>query len=239
MHQVRLGSIFLSLFILFIGSLIGWLVGESVIDEEKSGNFLLFIITTPSIIFLFQICLYRNATKWLYHQLYFIGSISMTLAWFMIAFALPIFWSDKVGIYTKMLTLFVSSTLCVSNIQFAQQSFNKKWDQYGQSAFDNLFKLDTKKIDWARIVRSMKHDFDVYIPGLNKNSSNFVAIIAVGVLIVGQIIRDIYPVFRMLAWAFSFSVVASWLFHIAAYTFMHARKVRALEKKYNLRFEST
>lgn len=218
--------------------MIGWLAGESVIDGEKADNFLLFIITIPLIIFLFQIYTYKDATKWLCPQLYFLGSISLTLAWFMIAFTLPIFWSEKVGMYTKILTTLVSSTLCVSNIQFAQQSFNEKWAQYGQPAFDKQFKTNTTKINWTRIIRSMKHDFDVHIPGLSKNSSNFVAVIAVGILVVGHIIRDIHPAFSMLAWAFSFSVAASWCFHIGAYNFMHAQKVRALEKKYDVRFES-
>lgn len=238
MQKIRLSSIFLSFFFLSTGSLIGWLAGEDVIKREGIHGFLQFLIAIPAIIFLFQISIYRDATRWLQSQLKFLGSISLTLAWFMVSLALPIFWSELIGIYPKLLILMIFAILCIANIQFSKQSFNKKWSQTGQSAFDKLFEPKTTRVDWEKIIRSMKHDFDIYIPGLSKKLSNFVAILAAAVLVIGHFIREIYPVYSMLAWAFSFSIGASWCCQIGVYNFMHAKKVRALEKKYNIQFES-
>jgi len=238
MHKVRLGSILLSLFFLFAGSLVGWLVGEDVIDREKTGSFLQFLVAIPSAILLFQLSIYRNATKWLGPQLKFLGSISLTLAWFMIALALPVFWSDVVGIYPKILTIVIFFILCITNVRFSKESFDKQWAQSGKSAFDKLFNKETTQIDWEKIIRSMKHDFDVYIPGLSKKSGNFVAIIAVGVLVIGHFIREIYPALSMVAWAFSFSIGASWCLQMGAYNIMHSQKVRALEREYAIRFQA-
>lgn len=230
---------FLSLFILSVGTLVAWILTKKIVGEQAGLQFAGVGALVVSAIFVGQLSIYSRAKTTLYFQLVFLGTFGFTMGWLMLCLFMPVFWLDTIGIYTKIAAGVIFLLVSASNIALAFRELDKKWEAIGQPLFEKMHNPSINTIDWEKIATSMQITGRIYLPGVPKILSNVISV-AIGVfMLAGLSLRNSYPVFSVFAWGIPSAILATFFMQMSGYQFAQAGKVAILEGKLKRTFRAT
>ncbi len=239
MNKVTLNSLLLSLFILSISSLTGWMLTRKLASPEAGISFLYLGISMILVIFIYQALIFRSAQKKLLFQLMYLGSCGFAMGWLMLCFVIPLFWVDSIAALSKTVFFTISIVICTTNILIALRILDSKWKDVGATEFENRFRATDSTVNWDKVVKKMKIQPEIYLPGIPPSWTPAISILMVVLAFIGMNLRVAYPVFSAFAWGIPFTIVAALFLQAGAYYFSQACKVRTLEKNRSMTLKST
>jgi hypothetical protein len=239
MHQVKYTSLLLSLSLLCMGVLAGWLVTAKAVGPLASNQFLHFGIYFASSILLFKLAIYVKARQLLLFQIIFIGGFGLDLAWLFSCFFLPLMWVPSIDIVWKFGIMAVHTMICAGNVQIAIRLFNVKWKGISLSRFKNKNSYSRGAREWKILVKPMKISATVYLPGIPLRYSDLISLLCLILMIVGSGFRAVSPIFSMLFLALPFSICAGCCLQMSAYHFSEAVRLAMFEKKNKVVYKSS
>ena len=130
--------------------------------------------------------------------------------------------------------------LSVSNVLEAHRKFSQKWESLEK--LDRYIKLENDAgkgiIDWDRLIKFMDLSIDIYIPGLPSSIAAAISVVMVIFMLLGFFLKSIFPMFSAFAWGIPSATVVAYFFQVAGYNAAQAMKVKSLERKFNMKFQS-
>lgn len=238
MHSATYKSLLLSIFILLMAVLTGFLLSQKIISNELSHELLKLETFAAVTIFSLQIFVYSRAKTQLFYQLLFIGFFGFSLILMLVSLFLPLFWVKHLAVGWKFLIASIFIGLAIFNVFLAFRLYKKRWAEVGRREFDILFKQNSDLIDWNQIQRVTKISIDMLFPGINQVWSDIITLIMFALLFVGCALRGPYPVLGMATWALPFSLCAMGFLQASAYNFAQAQGVRLLQRQCGMTFKS-
>lgn len=237
--SIRLLGIFL--FVLVAGTVVGWLIIEDLAGEEMGFTFLMPGLIISLIIFSIQSALFFLAGRRLFGQLLFLTAGVFSITWFMFCFFAPLLWIDYIKIEFRIFMAVALVFLSVSNILEACRRFNEKWERRVQPVRYIKSGEDMKKniIDWDELIKSMNLSTEIYIPGVSPGLAAGISVVMVVFMLLGFFLKSIYPIFSAFAWGIPSALTVAYLFQIVGYNAAQAIKVKSLERKFNVKFQSS
>ena len=174
----------------------------------------------------------------LFFAIIFVAGFSLTLAWFMLSLFMPVLWMDTIPPYAKITVACILLLLCVLNFSKGKNDFSHKWSAGGDPL--RFGKLDPVKgtIAWEKIVLSLKHEPNLYIPGLPSKFSNAVGVSLVVFMLIGLNFRTAFPVFSAFAWGIPSALITSFFFQLMGYKVGEAKKVREIQAELKVELQS-
>lgn len=239
-RNISVGLLGILFSVLAMGTAVGWLITEDLAGDEVGAAFLKFSSIFALIIFLIQSLIYILAGRRVFYQLIFLTSAAFSIMWFMMGFFIPLFWIERVGVEFRMSTAALLIFLSVSNILEAANNFNKKWaarakpERYIMPGKDECEKI----IDWDGLVKTLKLSHDPYIPGVSQGAAGVIFSLMVVLIILGFFLRSIYPTISAFAVGVPFAIIGTYFFQIIGINVAQAKKIRLLERKFNVKFRS-
>jgi Na+/proline symporter len=131
MHSATYKSLLLSIFILLMGVLTGFLLSRKIISNELSLELLKLETFVAVTIFSLQIFVYSRAKTQLFYQLLFIGFLGFSLILMLVSLFLPLFWVKHVAAGWKFLIASIFIVLATFNVFLAFRLYKKNglmWD---------------------------------------------------------------------------------------------------------------
>jgi hypothetical protein len=226
-------------FLLLSASTIGGSLLASRLAGDSAGDGSILIGgIVATLIFLVQLTLYHMIRNRLFFAIVFVAGFSLTLAWFMLSLFMPILWMDTIPPYPKIIVVSVLLLLCLLNFSKGKNDFVHKWS--AGSDLLRVGKLDPMKgtIAWGKIVLSLKHEPNLYIPGLPSKFSNAVGVSLVICMLIGLNFRATFPVFSAFAWGIPSAVITSFFFQLIGYKVGEAEKVREIQTELKVELQS-
>lgn len=226
-------------FLLLSASTIGGSLLASKLAGDAAGHGSILIGgIMAALIFLVQLTLYRMVRNRLYFAIIFVAGFSLTLAWFMFSLFMPILWMDAIPTYAKILLVSLLLLLCVLNFFKGKNDFVHKWCA-GPDPL-RIGKLDPVKgtIAWEKITLSLKHEPDLYIPGLPPKFSTPIGVTLVICMLIGLNFRTDFPVFSAFAWGIPSAFITSFVFQLMGYKVGEAGKVREIQAELKVDLQS-
>lgn len=239
MHKVTYKSLLMSISILSLAVLAGWLFVEKLINKKSGMEFVSVGLIVSGSLFIMQFGIFNKAKKLLFYQLLFMAVFGLDLAWFLTCFFLPLLWLPSASFALKLIMICVFIFVCISNILLATRTLEKKWEKAGIMAFEEKYREDKKSIMWGEVFDSMKISSTIYIPGVSRKHDQILSFVLFVFLIGGVILRSINPVYSMVALGIPLSVCAACCLQMSAYRVAEARKVRMLELSKNIKIRSS
>lgn len=151
------------------------------------------------------------------------------MAWFLLVLFFPVFWIKEIGEIQKLLLLAIFFAITGFNLGLGWRMFNKNWLEGGNSVFKNEFKGSTFSGDWNDVMKKMKLDHYIAIPGMSKKWASAVSVVLIVFMVIGLNLRTVYPVFSVFAWGIPAIVMASYFVQVSGSYFAQAIQVKKLE----------
>lgn len=236
--SIRLLGIFF--LVLMAGTAVGWLMVEDLAGEKVGRIFLGSGLSVALMIFLIQSVLFFWAGNRLFRQLIFLTAGVFSIAWFMFCFFVPLLLTDYIMIEIRVLMVVVLLYLSVSNIFEAHRKFSQKWENLEK--LDRYIKLENEArngvIDWDRLVKFMDLSIEIYIPGVPSSIAVAISVAMVIFMLLGFFMKSIFPMFSAFAWGIPSASLVAYFFQVAGYNAAQAMKVKSLELKFDMKFQS-
>jgi len=238
MHSATYKSLLLSICILSISVVAGFLLSRKILPYEPSLELLKIEIFVAATIFLLQISLYSKAKTHLFYQLLFNGCFGFSLILMLVSLFLPLLWVKHIGIGWKFFIASIFIAVAIFNVLLAFRLYEKRWVEFGRSEFDLLFKKSNDLIDWNHIQRVTNVPISILFPGIRQVWSDILTLVMFALLFLGCALRGPYPVFGMATWALPFFLCAIGFLQACAYNFAQALRVRLLQQQSGTIFKS-
>lgn len=239
MGHANRNSLFLSLFILSIGTIGGMAITWKVAGVQVSHDYLRFGIVVQTIVFLVQLFIFPKARKELRFQLLYLASCGLTLVWFMMALILPLFWTESVGLKVKWILAGMTIFTGISNYRYGLNSIHRKWKECGAAEFERRFAPAKNVVDWDKVVRKMKVELVIYVPIVPQSWNPWCGVGLVVSSFLGLNLRNVFPVFSIFAFGIPSAVAAAMLLQLSGCYIAQASKVKAIEKERRIKIRST
>lgn len=237
--SIRLLGIFF--LVLMTGTVVGWLMVEDLAGEKVGKIFLRSGLSIALMIFSIQSALFFWAGSRLFRQLIFLTAGVFSIAWFMFCFFVPLLLTDSIRIEIRVVMVVVLLCLSVLNVLEAHRKFSQKWESLEK--LDRYIKLENDAgkgiIDWDRLIKFMHLSIDIYIPGVPSSIAAAISVVMVIFMLLGFFLKSIFPMFSAFAWGIPSATVVAYFFQVAGYNAAQAMKVKSLERKFNIKFQSS
>jgi len=227
--NISLRLLFLSLSLLFVGTVSGWAIVEKLNGAEEDLEFLYFGATVTAVIFCVQCGIYIRMRGRVFLGLLFLATFGLSLCWFMAALFIPLLWVDIVGWETKLMMVLLLIGLIASNVAESFRIFDRKWSALEDSLRVTILKRKDGFLDWDNLILWMKFSPDLYVPFLPKSLSAFLSVIMVLSMLTGFSLRNIFPEVSVFLVGVPAAIAISYFFQQIGFNLAQARRVRALE----------
>ena len=124
------------------------------------------------------------------------------MAWFILALSLPIFWMSEIGATEKLILLVIFVSFMFFNLTLGCRMFNKSWSNNGIAAFKNGFRGSSPDGDWNKVMKNLRFEHYIAIPGISKKWASAVSILILALMLTGLSLRTVYPTFSVLPGGF-------------------------------------
>lgn len=239
-RNISIGLLGILFSVLAMGTTVGWLITEELAGGEVGAAFLKFGSIFALIIFLIQSTIFVVAGRRVLYQLIFLISAAFSIIWFMMGFFIPLLCTERVGVEFRVLIAALLIFLSISNILEAVNKFNEKWaararpERHMMPGNEECEKI----IDWDGLVRTLKLSHDPYIPGVSQGAAGVIFCLMIVLMFLGFFLRPIYPTISAFSVGVPFAVIGAYFFQIIGFNVAQAKKIRFLERKFNVIFQS-
>jgi hypothetical protein len=151
------------------------------------------------------------------------------MAWFILALSLPIFWMSEIGTTEKLILLVIFVSFMSSNLTLGWRMFKKSWSNNGIAAFKKEFKGSSPDGDWNKVIKNLRFEHYIAIPGISKKWASVVSIPLLAFMLTGLSLRTVYPTFSVFAWGIPSIVMASYFIQVSGSYFAQATQVKRLQ----------
>jgi hypothetical protein len=239
MSKVTLNYLFSSLFALSLGIFIGWDQLHRKLAKPEAGISFLYIgISVALVILIYQALIFSSAQKKLSYQLMYMGSCSFTMGWMIFCFFIPLFWVDSIGTSSKIAFFIILIVIFIENFSIGVRILNRKWKNVGATEFEKRFRSADSALDWNKVVKKMKLEIYIYLPGVPESWSPVTIMLSLVFMFVGGMLHTTYPDFSLFSVGIPLAAVGSCCLQAGGYGFAQAWKVRALEKNKSMTLRS-
>lgn len=225
-----------ALSLLMIGTVGGWAIVSKMAGDEAAFSFLIIGSWVQVVLSLLQLFIFFVMRKRIFLQLIFLASCGLSLVWFLFSMVSPVFWISAVDDKVKLLLLTVLVILSVTNILEAFRKFDKRWNGLDAEVRAKRLGMVGDTINWDKLIISMRLDVDLYIPGFSQSVSLSISILMLVFMIIGFILRHVFPLFSAFAWGIPSALIVAFLFQAIGFNLAQAGKVRTMEKEYKVIF---
>ena len=229
MKTVTFNSLLLSMLALSISTVGGSAITWKLADWTSATSFMYRSAIVSTIIFLFQILIYKKARKEIFFERIFVSSLSAILTWFFLSLSLPILWISSVNQELKWVLILTFCVTSVKNIIFGYNLLKRKWKTSGEAEFEIRYNQAENSIIWDKVVGAMKVEHEIVVPGVSRRFSPLLNFCLVGLMLLGLNLKNIFPVFSVIAWGVPTLIVASLFVQISSFNFFQACKIREIE----------
>lgn len=191
-----------------------------------------------ALIFLLQLALYRMTHNRLLFSIFLVAAICLTLAWFIFFLFMPILWMDALPAYAKLIVVSILLFLYAVNFLKCREEFLSRRSAGSDPLPRGRFNRAKGTIAGEKIVLSLKHEPNLYIPGLPPRYSTAVGVPLVVHMLLGLNFRDVYPVFSAFAWGIPSAVITSFIFQLIGQKMGEARKVQEIQAELKVDLQS-
>lgn len=229
MNKATLDSLILSIIVSAISTIGGACVAQKIAGGDAGfkyfwfGCFISLVITMP------QILIFPRAKRRLFFQLNYLGFFGFTIAWFILALSLPIFWMSEIGATEKLILLVILISFMSFNFALGWRMFNKSWSNTGIAAFKTEFKGFLPDGDWNKVIKNLRLEHYIAIPGISKKWASAFSVLLLALMLTGLSLRTVYPTFSVFAWGIPSIVMASYFIQVSGSYFAQAAQVKRLE----------
>ncbi|OBV41288.1 hypothetical protein [Janthinobacterium psychrotolerans] len=232
MTRVSLNYLLLSLFILLFGTTGGAAMTRKLANrnDELGWRFFWWWLPFCLALFLCQCLLFPKARTRLLYQLLFMGSIAWTLTFFMLSIILPVFWLSPMAVQAKGLLAAIFAAIFLYNMVFGWRLVNRRWADLAAPAFEQEFKPREGSVNWDKVVRKMRIEPAILIPGVPASWAAIVWIVFIIGMIAGLFMRSCWPAFSAFSWSIPLVLITACLSQVSGAAFAQAVKVRAIER---------
>jgi hypothetical protein len=227
-EKVTYNWLFLCLLLLCAGNASGWAIARNIAGSDEGAAFFYFGLTFSSIIFLVQALIFARARKRLVFHLIFRAASGLSLLWYMLCLAFPIFWMPVVDIYSKIALAAFSVLLFACNGREGVRTFERRWCEK-TPAVNKYYDLRRKSLDWNKIVNSLHLSVSLYIPGVSPRIIPLLSVFLILSMMLGLNFRRMYPSLSVFAWGIPCIILSSTLIQMMAMNIAQALKVVELE----------
>lgn len=226
-------------FFLLSGSTIGGALLASRMAGGSAGHGAILIGGIGAgLIFLVQVALYRMIRNRLLFAVVFVAAMCLTLAWFMFCLFMPILWMDTLPTFAKAISVSILLFLCVVNFLKGRNDFLQKWSSGGDPLRLGRFDPVKGTIAWDKILLSLKHEPNLYIPGLPSRFSTVVGVALVVFMLIGLNLRTAFPVFSAFAWGIPSAVITAFIFQLIGQKMGEVRKIQEIQAQLKVDLQS-
>jgi hypothetical protein len=239
MHQVKFTSLLLSLSLLCLGVLAGWLITTKAAGPIAASQFVHFGIYFSALVFLVKVWIYMKARRLLLFQIIFIGGFGLDVAWVFSCLFLPLIWLPTINTIWKAAIVIAYAVICAGNVRLAIRLFDEKWERISLASFENTGCSSRNADEWKLLVKPMRISATIFLPGIPARFSDLISILCLALMIVGFIFRGISPVVSMLFLGLPFSICAGCCLQMSAYHFSEATRLAMFEKKRKVAYKAS
>lgn len=232
MTRVSINYLLLSLSILLFGTAGGAAMTRKMAgrNDELGWSFFWWALPFCLALFLCQCLVFPKARTRLLFQLVFTGLMGFTLTFFLLSIILPVFWLSPMALPGKMVMALMFAAIFLHNLAFGWRRVNLRWATMAAAVFEQEFKPRDGTVNWDKVVRKMRIEPEIIIPGVPAKWAAAVWIALIACMIVGLAMKSAWPAFSAFSWAIPLVLVAACLNQVSGAAFAQAVKVRAIEK---------
>jgi len=239
MQKITGGLLFISALILSIGTMVGWILTQKLVDANSGVSFIKFSIVPITLIFLSQAIIFQKACHYLYFQLIFLTLMGFTMMWLMSCLFLPAFWLNTISIKIKILMAIIYIYIAIGNFFFSLKEFDKKWREFQLSKKLEKYIPYKNTTNWGGLMSALELQGKLYILGIPKFLTNVITILIIPCMLLGLSLRGSYPAFSVFAWGIPSAIIAAFFLQMAGYNFAQAKKISTIQREENLKFPSS
>ncbi|MGK5023143.1 hypothetical protein [Janthinobacterium sp. RB2R34] len=236
MTRVSINYLLLSLFILLFGTTGGAAMTRKLANrnDELGWSFFWWWLPFCLALFLCQCLLFPKARTRLLYQLLFMGSMAWTLTFFMLSIILPVFWLSVMAVPAKAILAAVFAAIFLYNLVVGWRLVNRRWADLAAPAFEQEFNPRDGSVNWDKVVRKMRIEPAILIPGVPAKWAAAVWIVFIIGMITGLVIKSHWPAFSAFSWSIPLVLITACLSQVSGAAFAQAVKVRAIEQDRNI-----
>ena len=232
MTKVTINYLWLSLFILLFGTVGGSAMTRKMAhgNDELGWSFFWCWLPACLLLFLCQCLVFPKARTRLLFQLVFNGLMGFTLLFFLLSIILPVFWLSPMDVWSKVVLAAIFAAILLYNLVFGWQTVHRRWADLGAPAFEQAFKPKNGSVNWDQVVRKMKIQPEIILPGVPAKWTAAVWIVFIIGMIAGLVMKSGWPAFSAFSWSIPVMLVSACFNQFSGAFFAQALKVRAIEK---------
>jgi hypothetical protein len=229
MNKPSTNASLLACLVFIISITIGTAITLKLTNWHTALNYLCFTSIISILAFIFQLIKYKSGKENLTDQLFYLGSLSFGMVWFMLSLFMPIFWMGNISFPEKALLGFISIILLVSNFFLGANEIRKKWKGRGCAEFKKEYDKSGMSADWEKILLKMDFTLAIHIPGIPKNLNDIISILLVVFMIIGFNLRYSMPSLSIFAWGIPSVVFAGCFVQLIGSYFSQRKIVQDIE----------
>lgn len=232
MSKVTLHYLFVSLFILLFGTAGGSAMTRKMAhgNDELGWNFFWCWLPVGLALFVCQCLVFPKARTRLLFQLVFNGLMGFTLAFFLLSLILPVFWLSPMDALSKVVLAAIFAAILLYNLVFGWLTVHRRWADMAAPAFEQQFQPRDGSVNWDKVVRKMKIQPEIILPGVPASRTAAVWIVLIACMIAGLVMKSAWPAFSAFSWGIPVMLVGACFNQFSGAHFAQALKVRAIEK---------
>lgn len=236
MTRVTVNYLWVSLFILLFGTSGGAAMTRKLANrnDELGWSFFWFWLPCCLALFVCQCLVFPKARSRLLFQLVFNALMGFTLLFFLLSIILPVFWLSPMAVPAKATLAATFAAIVLYNLVFGWKIVNQRWAAMAAPAFEQQFKPRDGTVNWDKVVRKMRIEPAIILPGVPAKWSAAVWIALIVCMIGGLVMKSTWPAFSAFSWSIPLVLVAACLNQISGAAFAQALKIRAIEKERNI-----
>jgi len=156
-----------SFILMCVGTGFCYIVIEKLAGQQSAQEFLTLGALTVSSILSLQILLFFMARVRLVYLLVFTSVSALAMVWYVMCFAVPIYWLPKIGGTAKLIVLAVSAFLLIGNGLEGLREFKRQWQKNKPDVMRHYDKR-LYVLDWPKVAKSLYLSVGIYVPGVSK-----------------------------------------------------------------------
>ena len=236
MSKVGSHYLFVSLFILLFGTVGGSAMTRKMAhgNDELGWSFFWWWLPACLLLFFCQCLVFPKARSRLLFQLVFNGLMGFTLLFFLLSIILPVFWLSPMNALAKAILAAIFVAILLYNLVFGWQIVHRRWADMAAPAFEQEFKPKNGSVNWEKVVRKMKVQPEIILPGVPEKWKAAVWIVFIIGMIAGLVMKSTWPAFSAFSWGIPVMLVGACFNQLSGAHFAQAVKVHAIEKDRNI-----